>query len=115
MGRLQRDTEPAGPCGTVEALYKLLGRHGNFRVLVALRGGEVHVTALAHVVRRSRSIVSRSLEDLKRHGLVAVRPEGNRRYYRWTCAVRLLQLNPRKLLVVEAGDGTRVQTQMPWS
>lgn len=113
MGRLQRDSEPARPCTTVEELHKLLGRHGNLRALAGLGGREIHGTELAHLLGRSRSLVSRSLGDLKRHGLVSVRQEGNRRYYRWTSAVRLLQLNPSKFLVVKAGDGTRVQTQMP--
>jgi DNA-binding transcriptional ArsR family regulator len=79
--------------------------------LAGLGGGEVHGTELARLLGRSRSLVSRSLGDLKRHGLVSVRQEGNRRYYRWTSAVGLLKRNPRKFLVVKAG--TRVQTQMP--
>lgn len=113
MGRLQRDSEPARPCTTVEELHKLLGRHGNLRALAGLGGQEAYGTELARLLGRSRSLVSRSLGDLKRHGLVSVRRDGNRRYYRWTSAVRLLKRNPRRFLVVEAGDGTRVQTQVP--
>ena len=66
--------------------FEVLAEPSRRRILDALRDGERVVGDLVERVRLSQPAVSKHLRILKEAGLVDVRPEGQRRWYRLRAA-----------------------------
>jgi DNA-binding transcriptional ArsR family regulator len=64
------------------ATIEVLGEPRRRQILDALRGGEQPVQALARQLGLSQPAVSKHLRVLRDAGLVAVRPDAQRRLYR---------------------------------
>jgi DNA-binding transcriptional ArsR family regulator len=67
---------------TASATIEVLGEPRRRQILDALRGGEQSVQVLARQVGLSQPAVSKHLRVLRDAGLVAVRPDAQRRLYR---------------------------------
>ena len=62
--------------------FEVLAEPTRRRILDSLRGGERPVGELVHELRMSQPAVSKHLRALRDAGLVEVRPDAQRRYYR---------------------------------
>ena len=67
---------------TFSRVFRALGDRTRLRILALLRGGEVCVGDLVATLRVPQPTASRHLAYLRRAGLVLVREQGLRRYYR---------------------------------
>jgi len=67
---------------TASATIEVLAEPSRRRILDALREGEEPVNALVDRLVLSQPLVSKHLRVLREAGLVAVRPDGQRRLYR---------------------------------
>jgi DNA-binding transcriptional ArsR family regulator len=67
---------------TASATIEVLGEPRRRQILDALRGGEQPVNTLVQRLGLSQPAVSKHLRVLLAAGLVAVRPDGQRRLYR---------------------------------
>ena len=67
---------------TVSATIEVIGEPRRRQILDTLRGGEQPVQALARQLGLSQPAVSKHLRVLRDAGLVAVRPDAQRRLYR---------------------------------
>ena len=71
--------------GTIQSLsevFKLLADPSRLKILLALaQEGEMHVTALRHILRQSQPAVSHHLTLMRHNKLVAVRRDGKHNYY----------------------------------
>jgi len=65
-------------------VFSLLADPTRIRIVLALRGGEMPVNALAEAVDRSPTAVSQHLAKLRWGHIVRTRHEGNRVYYSLT-------------------------------
>lgn len=77
---------------TAPATIEVLAEPSRRRILDALRDGEQPVGALVDELAMSQPAVSKHLRVLRQAGLVAVRPEGQRRLYR-LCPEPLIELD----------------------
>ncbi|HZN16146.1 MAG TPA: metalloregulator ArsR/SmtB family transcription factor [Acidimicrobiales bacterium] len=68
------------------ATFEVLAEPSRRRILDVLREGERAVGELVQRVRLSQPAVSKHLRVLKEAGLVEVRPDGQRRWYRLRAA-----------------------------
>ena len=62
--------------------FDVLAEPNRRRILDSLRDGERPVGELVHELRMSQPAVSKHLRALREAGLVEVRPDAQRRYYR---------------------------------
>jgi DNA-binding transcriptional ArsR family regulator len=62
--------------------FEVLAEPNRRRILDSLRDGERPVGELVHELRMSQPAVSKHLRALRDAGLVEVRPDAQRRYYR---------------------------------
>ena len=74
------------------ATLEVLAEPSRREILDALRGGEQPVHALVERLALSQPAVSKQLRLLRDAGLVAVRPDGQRRLYR-LCVEPLIELD----------------------
>jgi DNA-binding transcriptional ArsR family regulator len=68
------------------AAFEVLAEPNRRRILDSLRDGERPVGELVHELRMSQPAVSKHLRALRDAGLVEVRPDAQRRYYRLRAA-----------------------------
>ena len=68
------------------AAFEVLAEPNRRRILDSLREGERPVGELVHELRMSQPAVSKHLRALRDAGLVEVRPDAQRRYYRLRAA-----------------------------
>jgi DNA-binding transcriptional ArsR family regulator len=63
-------------------VFSMLAEATRVRILIALRGGELPVNALAEKVGKPAAAVSQHLAKMRLVGMVATRQEGTKVYYR---------------------------------
>ena len=72
--------------GMAATAFEVLAEPNRRRILDSLRDGERPVGELVHELRMSQPAVSKHLRLLRDAGLVEVRPDAQRRYYRLRAA-----------------------------
>ena len=72
--------------GMTATAFEVLAEPNRRRILDSLRDGERPVGELVHELRMSQPAVSKHLRLLRDAGLVEVRPDAQRRYYRLRAA-----------------------------
>jgi DNA-binding transcriptional ArsR family regulator len=77
---------------SASAVLEILAEPSRREILDALRTGEQSVNALVDRLELSQPAVSKHLRILREAGLVAVRPDGQRRLYR-LCTEPLVELD----------------------
>ncbi len=79
--RARQYSLPEGEVQHLAGLFKVLGDPTRTRILRALRGGELCVCDISHVLDMSISSVSHQLRVLREHDLVRFRKEGKIVFY----------------------------------
>jgi ArsR family transcriptional regulator len=69
--------------GGLSQVFKQLGDESRLKILLALaQEGELHVSALCHLLRQTQPAVSHHLTLLRMSGLVGFRRQGKNNFYR---------------------------------